>query len=59
MPSQLTPLGDLYHSAEVVGSDLSAIQPNFVPPNVQFEVFDAESTWNYSSQLDLIHYRYL
>jgi hypothetical protein len=51
--------GDLYPSAEVLGSDISAIQPHFVPPNVQFEVFDAEAPWDYSSQFDYIHCRYL
>jgi methylase of polypeptide subunit release factors len=51
--------GDLYPSAEVLGSDISAIQPNFVPPNVQFEVFDAEATWDYSGKFDYIHCRYL
>lgn len=58
-PSSSCSLGDLYPSAEVLGSDISAIQPNFVPPNVQFEVFDAESSWDYSSQFDYIHCRYL
>lgn len=56
--SSLSP-GDMYHSAEVVGHDLSAIQPDFVPPNVQFEIFDVEGTWNYSSPFDFVHCRYL
>jgi hypothetical protein len=31
-------MGDLYPSAEVTGVDLSANMPNWVPPNVHFEV---------------------
>jgi cyclopropane fatty-acyl-phospholipid synthase-like methyltransferase len=31
-------MGDLYPSAEVTGVDLSANMPNWVPPNVSFEV---------------------
>lgn len=30
--------GDMYPSAEVIGVDLSPIQPSWVPPNVRFEV---------------------
>lgn len=59
LPCHSLPSGDLYPSAEVIGNDVSAIQPNFVPPNVQFEVFDVETTWDYSSPFDYIHCRYL
>ncbi|KAK2013154.1 methyltransferase domain-containing protein [Colletotrichum eremochloae] len=38
-------VGDKFPNAEVVGTDLSAIQPEFVPPNVTFEIDDAESAW--------------
>jgi len=44
-------------STTVVGSDLSAIQPHFVPPNCQFEVDDAEDEWTYSQKFDFIHGR--
>ncbi|KAH6675644.1 S-adenosyl-L-methionine-dependent methyltransferase [Halenospora varia] len=46
-------------SAQVIGSDLSPIQPTYVPPNCQFEVDDAEDEWNYSQRFDLIHGRAL
>src|SRR3954447_5085783 len=46
-------------SAHVIGTDLSPIQPEFVPPNCQFEVDDAEDEWNYSTKFDLIHGRAL
>jgi len=44
-------------SACVVGSDLSPIQPAYIPPNCHFEVDDAEDDWNYSQKFDLIHGR--
>ncbi|KAG4442645.1 hypothetical protein IFR05_001901 [Cadophora sp. M221] len=46
-----------YPSAQVIGSDLSPIQPEFVPANCQFEVEDAEDEWTYSQQFDFIHGR--
>src|SRR4051795_1295425 len=36
---------DDYPGAQVVGIDLSPIQPNYVPPNLQFEIFDLEEPW--------------
>jgi len=48
-----------FPSAHVVGSDLSPIQPEYVPPNCHFEVDDAEDEWNYSQRFDLIHGRAL
>ncbi|KAM0550592.1 hypothetical protein ACHAPJ_008850 [Fusarium lateritium] len=51
-------MGDEYPSAEVIGIDLSPIQPPWVPPNVRFLVDDAEATWLYSdNSLDLVHLR--
>jgi len=44
-------------TAQVVGSDLSPIQPDYVPSNCRFEVDDAEDEWNYSQKFDLIHGR--
>jgi ubiquinone/menaquinone biosynthesis C-methylase UbiE len=46
-----------YPSASVIGSDLSPIQPEFVPPNCQFEIDDAEDEWMYSTKFDFIHMR--
>jgi hypothetical protein len=34
-------MGDKYPEAEIVGTDLSPIQPAFVPPNVRFFVEDS------------------
>ncbi|KAL7274541.1 hypothetical protein RUND412_002567 [Rhizina undulata] len=40
-------MADQYPSAEVIGVDLSPIQPNLVPPNLKFEVDDIEDEWTY------------
>ncbi|KAJ5124551.1 uncharacterized protein N7515_008376 [Penicillium bovifimosum] len=50
---------DSYPSAEVTGTDLSPIQPSWVPPNLRFVVDDAESPWLYSPSrpFDFIHAR--
>ncbi|KAJ0299202.1 hypothetical protein COL516b_009456 [Colletotrichum fioriniae] len=49
--------GDEHPGAEVTGVDLSPAQPQFVPPNVKFEVDDIEDTWTYSRPFDYIHSR--
>ncbi|KAJ5630483.1 uncharacterized protein N7484_010583 [Penicillium longicatenatum] len=50
---------DSHPSAEVMGTDLSPIQPSWVPPNLQFLVDDAESPWLFSTSrpFDFIHAR--
>lgn len=49
----------LYPSAEVLGTDLSPIQPDYVPSNCRFEVDDAEDDWVYAPHktFDYIHLR--
>ncbi|KAF4460595.1 demethylmenaquinone methyltransferase [Fusarium albosuccineum] len=49
----------LYPSAEVIGTDLSPIQPGWTPPNCIFEVDDFESDWPYRKPFDFIHAREL
>ncbi|KAJ0307366.1 hypothetical protein COL516b_003980 [Colletotrichum fioriniae] len=49
--------GDEHPDAEVIGVDLSAVQPTFVPPNVQFQVEDIEEDWHFSHPFDYIHSR--
>ena len=51
-------MADEYPGAVVVGTDLSPIQPGWVPPNCQFYVEDAESEWHHEP-FDLIHGRSL
>ncbi len=50
---------DEYPSADVLGTDLSPIQPSWVPPNCKFYVGDAESDWTYKANeaFDFIHRR--
>ncbi|ESU11854.1 hypothetical protein FGSG_05834 [Fusarium graminearum PH-1] len=51
---------DEYPEAEVIGTDLSPIQPSWVPPNVKFELEDATNTWSWpDNYFDFIHIRYL
>ncbi|KAF6827643.1 TAM domain methyltransferase [Colletotrichum musicola] len=53
-------VGDEYPEAEVIGLDLSPIQPSFVPPNVSFVVDDVEAEWLYpENSIDYIHIRHM
>ncbi|KAJ5085771.1 hypothetical protein N7532_010542 [Penicillium argentinense] len=46
-------------NSEVIGIDLSPIQPAWVPQNCRFEVDDFEQPWPYSRKFDYIHGREL
>ncbi|KAJ9149491.1 Demethylmenaquinone methyltransferase [Pleurostoma richardsiae] len=46
-----------FPSAQVLGTDLSPIQPKWVPPNCTFEVDDYEEDWVYHTPFDFIHGR--
>ncbi|RDW74828.1 hypothetical protein BP6252_05970 [Coleophoma cylindrospora] len=48
-----------YPSAEVLGTDLSLVEPLCVPPNCRFEVDDVEDDWTFPFQFDYIHGRCL
>lgn len=52
-------VADAHPGANVIGTDLSPIQPTYVPPNCTFEIADAEeeSDWNFTQSFDLIHTR--
>ncbi|KAK2736184.1 hypothetical protein FQN57_000858 [Myotisia sp. PD_48] len=52
-------VADEHPESEVIGTDLSAIQPPWVPPNLTFEIDDFENEWPYSRKFDLIHGREL
>ncbi|KAF4452506.1 hypothetical protein F53441_4667 [Fusarium austroafricanum] len=45
---------DEHPKAEVIGVDLSPIQPAFVPPNLTFEVDDLEKDWTWTQKFDFI-----
>ncbi|TDZ31930.1 Secondary metabolism regulator LAE1 [Colletotrichum spinosum] len=49
--------GEEHPNVEVIGIDLSAMQPAFVPPNVQFQIDGAEEPWTFSDPFDYIHSR--
>ncbi|RYP12819.1 hypothetical protein DL765_007139 [Monosporascus sp. GIB2] len=45
---------------EVIGTDLSPIQPAWCPPNMTFVIDDAEQEWTFApNSFDFIHMRYL
>ncbi|KAK1457127.1 methyltransferase domain-containing protein [Colletotrichum melonis] len=50
-------MGEEFPHAEIVGNDLSAIQPTWVPSNVKFEIDDVESPWVNSAKYDFIFCR--
>jgi len=43
----------------VIGTDISPVQPNFVPLNVRYEIDDVEQQWNYRQPFDFIFCRQL
>jgi len=49
--------GDLFPGAEVLGLDLSPIQPEWVPPNVKFMIDDVEDEWANGPDWDFAHFR--
>ncbi|KAF0331742.1 methyltransferase domain-containing protein [Colletotrichum asianum] len=49
--------GEDHENAEVLGMDLSPSMPEYVPPNVKFEIDDLEEEWTYSRPFDYIHSR--
>lgn len=52
--------GDKYPSACVLGTDLSPIQPSWVPPNVSFQIDDCTQEWTFPpNSFDFIHIRWL
>ncbi|KAF6802657.1 umta methyltransferase family protein [Colletotrichum sojae] len=52
-------IADEFPNTEVLGNDLSAIQPTWVPTNVKFEIDDVESPWVNSKKYDYIFVRHM
>lgn len=51
-------MAELFPDAQVVGTDLSPIQPTWVPPNCVFEVDDVTMEWTFrKDSFDFIHSR--
>jgi SAM-dependent methyltransferase len=53
-------MADQFPSATVTGTDLSPIQPEWVPPNCHFEIDDVSLEWTFPpNHFDFIHIREL
>ncbi|KAK1997743.1 methyltransferase domain-containing protein [Colletotrichum falcatum] len=50
---------DEFPSANVIGIDVSPIQPPWVPPNCRFQIDDFEKDWTFNTEFDFIHARNL
>ncbi|KAF8243752.1 S-adenosyl-L-methionine-dependent methyltransferase [Wilcoxina mikolae CBS 423.85] len=51
-------MADLHPTCQVIGTDLSPIQPTWLPPNCHFEVDDAEQEWTFPpNNFDFIYAR--
>ncbi|KAI7788541.1 methyltransferase domain-containing protein [Diaporthe eres] len=51
---------DDHPEANVIGTDISPIQPKWVPPNLKFEIEDCTSEWTFhANEFDYVHIRYL
>jgi len=51
---------DEFPFAAVTGTDLSPIQPSWVPPNVRFEIEDFNDEWTFrANYFDYIHLKCL
>ncbi|EWZ30556.1 S-adenosyl-L-methionine-dependent methyltransferase [Fusarium oxysporum f. sp. albedinis] len=50
---------DEHPECEVIGVDLSPIQPSVIPPNASFYVDDLEEPWDYSNKFDFVFARFL
>jgi trans-aconitate methyltransferase len=48
---------DQHPDSQVIGIDLSPIQPSSYPPNCRFFVDDVESAWTYNEKFDFVHGR--
>jgi len=51
---------DRHPGAHVIGTDLFPGQPNYIPPNVEFQIDDVRMPWNFGPErFDFIHIRFL
>ncbi|CCC14080.1 hypothetical protein SMACR_08391 [Sordaria macrospora] len=51
---------DEFPNAEVIGTDVTPIQPSWVPPNVKFELDDCNKEWTWpDNTFDFVNLRYL
>ncbi len=61
--ANMNPVAERYPSARVIGTDISAIQPSWTPPNLEYHVEDLEDDYRPWTSIyngaDLIHCRFL
>ncbi|KAL6408887.1 hypothetical protein AUP68_07835 [Ilyonectria robusta] len=51
---------DEYPNAKVVGTDISPIQPSWVPANLEFQIDDCTQEWTFEEEsLNYVHIRFL
>ena len=51
-------MAERFHNAEIIATDITTVfQPGSGPPNVEFELDDAEEGWTYKDPFNFIHMR--
>ncbi|ENH70496.1 hypothetical protein FOC1_g10012426 [Fusarium oxysporum f. sp. cubense race 1] len=51
---------DSFPDTQVVGTDVSPIQPGWIPPNLRFDIEDCTQEWTFApNSQDYIHFRWL
>lgn len=50
-------VAERFPNAEITATDITCFQPTDVPPNVFFEIDDAQEEWTYVEPFDFIHIR--
>ncbi|KAL8946187.1 MAG: hypothetical protein Q9222_007387 [Ikaeria aurantiellina] len=50
-------VAERFPDAEIIATDIACFQPSNVPPNVVFEIDDAQEEWTYAEPFDYIHIR--
>ncbi|KAF5646872.1 methyltransferase [Fusarium sp. NRRL 52700] len=51
---------DSFPDAQVIGTDVSPIQPGWIPPNLRFDIEDCTQEWTFDpNSQDYIHFRWL
>ncbi|KAF4984575.1 hypothetical protein FZEAL_251 [Fusarium zealandicum] len=53
-------MADEFPSAKVIATDVTPTQPTWVPPNMEFQIDDAQMDWTFEPEsFDFIHVRYM
>ncbi|KAF5962632.1 methyltransferase [Fusarium bulbicola] len=58
--SWFTDFADSFPDTQVIGTDVSPIQPGWIPPNLRFDIEDCTQEWTFApNSQDYIHFRWL